>query len=76
VSKIITTIRLTIHILWSHLPSKDVKMEIYKTVLSTPLNGRGTRSLAQREEDRLRIFEIRVLREHLSLRNGQGQLQN
>jgi hypothetical protein len=47
----------------SRLLSRNVKVEIYKTIiLPVVLYGRETWSLTLREEHRLRVFEIRVLR--------------
>jgi hypothetical protein len=49
--------------LFSHLISKSLKIKIYKTViLLVVLYGCETWSLTLREEHRLRVFEIRVLR--------------
>jgi hypothetical protein len=46
-----------------YLLSKNVKVEIYKTIiLPVVLYGFETRSLTFREEHRLRMFENRVLR--------------
>jgi hypothetical protein len=43
--------------------SKNVKIRIYKTlILPVVLYGCGTWSLTVREQHRLRVFEIRVLR--------------
>jgi hypothetical protein len=51
------------NLLSSHLPSKNVKMRIYKNIiLPVVLYGCGTCSLPLREEDKLRGFENRVLR--------------
>jgi hypothetical protein len=45
------------------LLSKNVKIKIYKTIISpVVLYGCETRSLILREEHRLRVFENRVLR--------------
>jgi hypothetical protein len=46
----------------SHLLSRNVKVEVYKTVILTVLYGCETWSLTLREERRLRVFENRVLR--------------
>jgi hypothetical protein len=47
----------------SRLLSRNVKVKIYKTIiLPVVLYGRETWSLALREENRLRVFENRVLR--------------
>jgi hypothetical protein len=49
--------------LFSHLLSRSVKVEIYKTIiLPVVLYGYETWSLTLREEHRLRVFENRVLR--------------
>jgi hypothetical protein len=51
------------NILSSSLLSKNLKIEIYRTViLSVMLCGCETLSLTLREEHRLRVFENRVLR--------------
>jgi hypothetical protein len=55
-------------ILYSHLLSKNVKVENYTTItimiiLPIVLYGCGTWSLTLREEHRLRVCENRVLRE-------------
>jgi len=45
------------------LLSKNIKIKIYRTIiLPVVLYGCGTWSLTLREESRLRVFEIRVLR--------------
>jgi hypothetical protein len=47
----------------SRLPSRNVKVKIYKTIiLLAVLYGCETWSLTLREEPRLRVFENRVLR--------------
>jgi hypothetical protein len=47
----------------SRLPSKNLKIRIYKTIiLPVVLYGYETWSLTLREEQRLRVFENRVLR--------------
>jgi hypothetical protein len=51
------------NLLSSHLLSRNVKMRIYKTaVLPVALHGCQTSSLALRKEQRLRVFENRMLR--------------
>jgi hypothetical protein len=51
------------NILSSHLISKNLKIKIYKTViLPVVLYGCETWSLTLKEEQRLRVFEKRVLR--------------
>jgi hypothetical protein len=51
------------YLLSSHLLSKNVKVRIYKTIiLPVVLYGCETWSLTLREERKLRVFEIRVLR--------------
>jgi hypothetical protein len=51
------------NLLSSHLLLKTVKIRIYKTIiLSVVLHGRETWFLALREENRLRVFQNRVLR--------------
>jgi hypothetical protein len=50
-------------LLSSRLPSRNVKVKIYKTIiLPVVLYGCETWSLTLREEHRLRVFENRVLR--------------
>jgi hypothetical protein len=50
-------------VLSSHLLSRNVKVKIYKTIiLPVVLYGCETWSLTLREENRLRVFENRVLR--------------
>jgi hypothetical protein len=50
-------------LLSSHLLSTNIKVKIYKTIiLPLVLYGCGTWSLTLREEQRLRVFENRVLR--------------
>jgi hypothetical protein len=57
----LATIRF--RVLFSRLPSRNVKVKIYKTIiLPVVLYGCETWSLALREEHRLRVFENRVLR--------------
>ena len=47
----------------SRLPSKHLKIKIYRTViLPVVLYGRETWSLTLREERKLRVFENRVLK--------------
>jgi hypothetical protein len=51
------------NLLSSHLPLKNVKVRIYKTIiLPVVLYGYESWSLTLREEHRLRVFENRVLR--------------
>jgi hypothetical protein len=51
------------NLLSSRLPSKNVKIRIYNTIiLPVILHGCETWSLALREEPRLRVFENRMLR--------------
>jgi hypothetical protein len=51
------------NLLSSRLPSKNVKIRIFKaTILPVILYGYETCSLTLREERRLRVFEKRVLR--------------
>jgi len=51
------------NILYSSLLSKNLKIKIYRTIISPlVLYGCETRSLTLREECRLRVFENRVLR--------------
>jgi hypothetical protein len=51
------------NLLSSHLLSKNLKIRIYKTIiLPTVLYGCETWSLTLREENRLRVFQIMVLR--------------
>jgi hypothetical protein len=51
------------NLLSSHLLSKNIKIRIYKTIiLLVVLYGCETWSLILREEQRLRVFENRVLR--------------
>jgi hypothetical protein len=50
-------------LLFSHLLSRNVKFNIFKTIiLQVVLYRCGTWSLTLREEHRLRVFENRVLR--------------
>jgi hypothetical protein len=50
-------------LLSSSLLSKNVKIRVYRTIsLSVVLYGCGTWSLSLRDEQRLRVFENRVLR--------------
>jgi hypothetical protein len=58
-----TTCYHSVQNLWSfHLLSIDLKVRIYKTIISlVVLYGRETWSLALREEHRLRVFGNRVL---------------
>ena len=48
-------------LLSSRLLSKNLKIKIYKTILSVVLYGCETWSLTLREEFRLRVFENRIL---------------
>jgi hypothetical protein len=51
------------NLLSSSLPSKNNKIRVYRTaILSVVLYGCETSSLTLREEQRLRVFENRVLR--------------
>jgi hypothetical protein len=51
------------NLLSSHLLSKNVKVQLYKTIsLPVVLYGSETWSLTVREEYKLRVFENRVLR--------------
>jgi hypothetical protein len=51
------------NLLSSRLPSKNIKIRIYKSIiLPVVLYGCETWSLTLREEHRLRVFENRVLR--------------
>ena len=51
------------NLLYSTLLSKNIKINIYKTlILSVVLYGCATWTLTLREECRLRVFENRVLR--------------
>jgi hypothetical protein len=51
------------NLLFSHLLSKNLKITIYKNIISSVvLYGCETWSLTLREEHRLRVFENRVLR--------------
>jgi hypothetical protein len=55
----------------SRLLSRNVKVKIHKTIiLPAVFYGFETWSLTLREEDRLRVFENRVLRRNLE--NGEG----
>jgi len=57
------------NLLSSSLLSKNLKIEIYRTIiLHVVLYGCGTWLLTLREECRLRVFENRVLRRILGLR--------
>jgi hypothetical protein len=50
-------------LLSSHLPSRNIKVKIYKTIiLPVVLYGCETWSVTLSEEHRLRVFETRVLR--------------
>ena len=50
-------------LLSSRLLSKNLKIKIYKTIISRVMQyGCETRSLTLREESRLRVFENRILR--------------
>jgi hypothetical protein len=56
----------------SSLLSKNVKIQIYRTiVLPVVLYGCETWSLALREEHRLRVFESRVLRRIFGPKRGE-----
>jgi hypothetical protein len=51
------------NLLFSHMPSKNVKIRIYKAIILPVLLYRcETWSLIVREEHKLRVFESRVLR--------------
>jgi len=55
------------HLVQNHLPNsllpKNVKIKIHKTItLNVVLYGCETWSLTRREEHRLKVFDIRVLR--------------
>jgi hypothetical protein len=51
------------NLLSSRLPSRNVKLRIYRTIiLPVVLDGRETWYLTLREEHRLRVFENRMLR--------------
>jgi hypothetical protein len=61
-------------LLSSRLLSRNVKVKIYKTIiLAVVLYGCETGSLMLREENRLCVFENRVLREYLALRGVKQQ---
>jgi hypothetical protein len=45
-----------------HFISKNIKIKIYRTIILPVLFGCETWSLTLREEHRLRVFDIRVLR--------------
>jgi hypothetical protein len=60
------------NLLSSRLPSKNVKIRIYKTaILPVVLYGCETWSLTLREKHRLRVFENRVLRRIFRLRGDE-----
>ena len=50
------------NLLSSNLLSKNLKIKTYRTIILPVVYGCETWSLALREEHRLRVFEIRVLR--------------
>jgi len=50
------------NLLSSSLPSKNLKIKIYRNIILTVLYGCETWSLTLREQRRLRVFENRVLR--------------
>ena len=57
------------NLLSSSLPSKNLKIKIYRTIiLPVVLYGCETWSLTLREEHRLRVFENRVLRRIFGLK--------
>jgi len=56
------------NLLSSSLLSKNLKFEIYRTIILPVVHRCGTWSLTLREERRLRVFENRVLRRILGLR--------
>ena len=58
------------NVLSSNLIFKNIKIEIYRTIiLRVVLYGSETWSLTLREERRLRVFENRVLRKFWSTRD-------
>jgi hypothetical protein len=58
-------------VLSSSLLSRNVKAKMYKTIiLSTVLYGCETWSFALREENRLRVFENRILRRIFGPKRG------
>ena len=60
-------------LLSSRLPSKNLKIKIYKTIiLSVVLYGCETSSLTLREECRLRVFENRILRRMFGPKRGEN----
>jgi hypothetical protein len=59
------------NLLSSRLLSKNIKIGIYKTVMSLVLYGWETWSLTLREEHRLRVFENRVLRRQFGPRRDE-----
>jgi hypothetical protein len=60
------------NILSPRLHSRNVKVKIYKTaILPVVLYGRETWSLTLREENRLRVFENRVLRRIVGPKKGE-----
>jgi len=60
------------NLLSSSLPSKNLKIKIYRTIiLPVVLNGCETWSLTLREERRLRVFENRVLRRVFGLKSDE-----
>ena len=59
-------------ILWSHLLSKKLKVNTYRTItLPVVLYGCETLSLTLREEHRLRVFENKVLRKIFGAKRGE-----
>jgi len=56
------------NLLSSSLLSKYVKIKIYRTIILTVVYGCETWSLILKEECGLRVFENRVLRRYLVLR--------
>ena len=61
------------NILSSSLPSKNLKIKIYRTIiLPVVLYGCETWSLTLGEERRLRVFENRVLRRVFEPKEGRG----
>jgi hypothetical protein len=60
-------------VLFSHLLHKSLNIKMYKTIALLVSCGCETWSLTLRKERRLRVFENRVLRECLDLREGKWQ---
>jgi len=56
----------------SSLLSKNLKIEIYRTIIFPVLFGCETWSLTLREERRLRVFENRLLRRIFRALEGRG----